>query len=59
MAISVDKRNIGSYSPEERNRKQTGVAKRVTSSKAEAVKFLKSAGILDKNGAVAKVYKNK
>lgn len=52
-----EKRSIATYTKREKSSKQTSVTKHVTSSKAEAAKFLKRAGIITERGVISDQYK--
>lgn len=54
-----NKRSIATYSSSEKSWYQKNVAAGATSSKAAAEKFLKKAGIPDKQGEVSVHYKNR
>lgn len=54
----VYKRSIGTYSKEEVDEMWDRTIKKITSSKEEALKFLKEAGILDENGELAEHYRS-
>ena len=52
-----NKRSIATLSPTERAVRQSTISKRVTSSKEEATKFLKKAGIITNAGNVSPHYR--
>lgn len=58
MTRTLSKRSIGTYTTEERRAMQKKVYDKATSSKEEAVKFLKEAGILDNKGELAEHYRS-
>ncbi len=59
MATNSEKRSIATFSNKEKQTSRDKAMKYAVSSKAAAGKFLKSAGILNKNGVVSERYRSK
>lgn len=56
---TTQKRSIGTFSNKEKQDSRSKAMKTAISSKAEAGKFLKNAGILTSRGAVSERYRSK